>query len=99
MTKQLLVVIRTRGPSWQSTRPIEGQADWAGHATFMDALANEGFVLLAGPLEETSQALLVVRAGSSSEVHARLAADPWTINGLLQTTLVTPWTLRLGSLG
>jgi len=47
---QLFAVIRTRGPAWQESRPLEGQADWSGHASFMNSLAKEGFVILGGPL-------------------------------------------------
>jgi len=92
-------VIRTRGPAWQPSQPLEGQPDWGGHATFMNALAKEGFVLLGGPLEGTSDVLLIVRAASPDGVRARLEADPWTANDLLRITRITPWTLRLGSLG
>ena len=95
---QLFVTIRTRGPAWESSRPLEGQADWAAHASFMNALANEGFVLLGGPLEGTSDVVLVIRATTSDEVRSRLAEDPWAARDLLRVTLVAPWTLRLGSL-
>jgi hypothetical protein len=87
--QQLFMVIRTRGPAWQDSRSLEGQADWAGHASFMNALAADGFVILGGPLEETSEVL---------EIRARLAEDPWARNDLLRVTRVVPWTLRLGSL-
>jgi hypothetical protein len=36
---------------------------------------------------------------SESEVNERLASDPWTINGLLVTKQISPWQLRLGTLG
>src|SRR5262245_5392618 len=39
----LFVVIRPRGEAWQPGLPLEGQTDWAGHASFMDALAEKGF--------------------------------------------------------
>jgi hypothetical protein len=73
---QLFAVVRTRGPAWQEARPLEGQADWAGHASFMNSLENEGFVILGGPLEGTSDTLLVVSAKSPDEVRSRLAKDP-----------------------
>ena len=95
---QLFAVIRTRGPAWQESRPLEDQADWRLHASFMNALAREGFVMLGGPLEGTSDVLLVVEATSSEEVRSRLTEDPWAGNGLLSITRVAPWTLRLGSL-
>ena len=96
--RQLFAVIRTRGPAWQDGRPLESQADWAGHASFMNALAKEGFVILGGPLEGTADVLLVVRAATADEARARLAGDPWTRNDLLRIGRIAPWTLRLGSL-
>ena len=96
--QQLFAVIRTRGPAWRDSQTLEGQADWGAHASFMNALAKEGFVVLGGPLEGTADVLLIARAGSPDEIRARLAADPWAQNNLLSVTRVVPWTLRLGSL-
>jgi len=87
-----------RSVGWQEPRPLESQADWGPLASFMSALAKEGFVIPGGPLEGTSDVLLVVRARTPSDVRARLAEDPWSGKGLLRVTRVAPWTLRLGSL-
>jgi hypothetical protein len=97
--KRLFAVIRTRGGAWIASHPLEGQEDWKGHAGFMNALAKEGFVVLGGPLEGTPDVLLVIRAGGPDEIHARLAADPWSRSDLLRVDRVIPWNLRLGSLG
>jgi uncharacterized protein YciI len=91
-------VLRSRGPAWDDSKPLEGQVDWAGHAAFMDKLFEQGFAALVGPLEGTRDALLILRASSESEIVERLAADPWTTNGLLVTKQISPWQLRLGSL-
>jgi uncharacterized protein YciI len=96
--KPLFAVIRSRGPAWNPSCPLEGQQDWDAHAAFMNALEKEGFVVLGGPLEGTSEVLLIIRGESPDEVIDRLAADPWARNGLLRLNQVTPWTLRLGSL-
>jgi uncharacterized protein YciI len=93
------VVVRSRGPAWDDSKPLEGQADWTAHAAFMDGLFAEGFAALVGPLEGTRDALLVLRAASEGEIAERLAADPWSQSGLLVTRQISPWTLRLGSLG
>jgi hypothetical protein len=95
---QLFVVVRTRGPVWHDAEALEGQPDWAAHASFMNGLAREGFVVLGGPLEGTRDVVLVVRAASADEVHARLAEDPWSRSDQLRIARVAPWTLRLGSL-
>ena len=95
----MFAVIRTRGPNWNDAVPMEGQADWRLHADQMNAMVADGFMLLGGPLVGTRDVLLVVRAADEAEVEARFGADCWTINGLLRTLQVTPWWLRLGSLG
>ena len=98
MTEHAFVVLRSRGPAWDDAKPLEGQAEWPAHAAFMDALFEDGFAALVGPLEGTRDALLVLRASSAGEVSERLAADPWSRNGMLVTTQVSPWQIRLGSI-
>ena len=94
---RLFAVFRSRGPAYDDTRPLDGQQDWRAHADFMNGLLRDGFVVLGGPLEDTPDVLLIVRAESVEEIQARLAADPWS-GDLLRVTRVTPWTLRLGAL-
>ena len=94
----LFAVVRTRGPAWQPSLPLESQLDWPAHARFMDALATEGFILLGGPLDGTPDVLLIFRAASSEEIVDRLEDDPWTASDMLRIIRVSPWTLRLGSL-
>ena len=96
--KRLFAVIRTRGDAWDVSQPLESQAEWLSHAAFMNSLQQEGFVVLGGPLEGTSDVLLVVRAETPDEIMERLSADPWTGMDLLRASRVAPWTLRLGSL-
>ena len=93
----LYAVWRRRSGDWQEDRPLEEQAEWAEHAAFMMAGAADGFVVLAGPVDEAG-ALIVARAESAEAVQARLAQDPWTISGLLVTEGVGRWKLRIGSL-
>lgn len=95
---KLFAVIRTRGAAWRASSPLEGQEAWGGHAAFMNALEKEGFVALGGPLDGTSDVLLIVRANAPEEIGDRLQADPWTRLDLLRTTRIAPWTLRLGAL-
>jgi uncharacterized protein YciI len=77
---------------------MEEQVDWPSHASFVEGLAEGGFLVLVGPLEGTRDALLVVRAAGPSEIESRPGADPWTANGLLVTKQVAPWQIRIGSL-
>jgi hypothetical protein len=65
----IFAVVRSRGPAWDDSKPLEGQAEWPSHAAFMDALFEEGFAALVGPLEGTRDALLVLRASSVDEIE------------------------------
>jgi len=93
----LFAVIETRGPAYRHEAPMEEQNAWRAHADFMNALVDEGFALLGGPLDEPD-VLLIVCAGSAEEIRTRLSADPWHQTGLLTIKSISPWTLRLGTL-
>ena len=89
------VVIRERGPAWLRSHPMDEQPGWREHAAFMNQLAEEGFVALGGPLGERERVLLIVRAETQAAVHARLAADPWSVTGLLRIASIEPWEILL----
>lgn len=66
----------------------------------MDALADEGFILLGGPLGDEDGArrvLHVVSAEDRDVVERRFAEDPWT-PARLRTLSIEPWTILLGKL-
>lgn len=75
------------------------QDGWDEHARFMDALVEDGFILLGGPLEGDRDVLHIVDAPSQEAVHARLAEDNWTANGMLATVSVERWTVLLDGRG
>lgn len=97
----LFAMIRKGGPAWDGRRPLREQDKWDEHAEFMDALFEEGFVVLAGPLGAGSpehRVLLVFDADSEGGIEARLDADPWTPMGMLETVSVERWHVLLGDL-
>ena len=93
-------VIREAGPGW-SDGGIAGQPAVNDHAGFMNALADEGFVLFAGPLAGTEsrrlRALLIVDAETEDEIRRRLADDPWVHTDRLVITSIEPWNLIVGA--
>ena len=95
---QLFAVIRSQGAAWRDDRAMEDQGEWAAHAAFMNGLVKDGFVVLGGPLEGTTDILLAVRAASPEDITERLAADPWSGMDLLRLVRIAPWTLRMGAL-
>jgi uncharacterized protein YciI len=89
------VVRRERGGPWDWSRDMREQDGWDEHARFMDALVEEGFIVLGGPLEGDRDVLHVVEAPSKEAIHERLAEDNWERNGMLRTTSIEGWTLLL----
>ena len=43
-------MIRKGGPAWDNSRPLREQDEWDEHASFMDGLFDERFLVAAGPL-------------------------------------------------
>lgn len=46
------LIEQAKGPGWDHSRGRREQPGWSEHAAFMDALAEEGFVVLGGPIGE-----------------------------------------------
>jgi uncharacterized protein YciI len=97
----LFAVTREAGPSWIDGRGAFEQPDVNDHGAFMGGLAEDGFVLFAGPLAGTEagriRVLLIAEADSAADVHQRLADDPWERTDRVVTTSVEPWLLLVGA--
>ena len=89
------VVTRVAGPAWDAARGMREQERWDDHAAFMDGLAEEGWIVLGGPLGDGSRFMHVVDAAGEDEVEARFAGDPWP-EDMLRLASVEPWEIVLG---
>jgi len=85
--------------NWESSRGMREQDEWDAHARFMDALVDEGFVVLGGPVGDGARVLMAVSAENEQAVEARLAEDPWRRMGLLRTATIEPWEILLDGRG
>ena len=97
----LFAVTREAGPGWTEGKGAFEQPAVDEHAIFMGNLADEGFVLFAGPLagseHDRIRVLLIADAASEADVHQRLADDPWARTQQVATTSVEPWNLLVGA--
>lgn len=84
-----------RGGPWDWSRGLREQDGFEEHARFMDALVDEGFIVLGGPLEGGREVLHAISASSEEDVRTRLAEDNWAQNGMLTVKSVEPWTVLL----
>jgi uncharacterized protein YciI len=92
--RRYFVVIRKPGRAWDASRSMREQEGWEVHAAFMDALAEEDFIVLGGPLGDDDRALHVIDAGNEREIEERLAEDPWS-GHMLEIASIEPWTILL----
>jgi uncharacterized protein YciI len=84
-----------RGGPWDWSRDLREQDGFDEHARFMDALVEQGFILLEGPLAGERAILHAVSAPSEAAVRERLEQDNWHRNGMLTITSIEPWTILL----
>ena len=94
------LVRRAHGPAWDDSRARREQDGWDEHAAFMDALVEEGVVVLGGPIGEGDGhgAMVVFDLDSEAEVRARLGDDPWG-EDMLVTESIEPWSVWLRRAG
>ena len=89
-----LVLRRRSGPEWDPSRALEEQSDWPAHASFMDGLVDDGFIVLGGPLADEHRTVHVVEAESEDAVRTTFARDPWS-GTHLEVGSIDSWTIRL----
>jgi uncharacterized protein YciI len=89
------VLTTVHGPNWDPSRYIREQDAWTEHAAFMDALVDDDFVIMGGPLGDGARAMLVIEAENEQEIESRLSQDPWASMDLLRIGSIEPWTVWL----
>jgi uncharacterized protein YciI len=94
-------ITREAGPGWTDGKGTFEQAGVNDHAAFMNALADEGFVLFGGPLagseHERIRVLLIVDASNEAEIRSRLRDDPWELAQRLVTVGIEAWNIFVGA--
>ena len=86
---------RGRRPQLGRVRPRREQDGWDAHAAFMDALVDDGVVVLGGPIGDGERSCSSSRRRTRREVEARFAPDPWLPAGILEIAAIERWTIWL----
>ena len=93
-------VTREAGPRWSDGKGAFEQPAADDHGAFMNQLADEAVIVLAGPLggseADRIRVLLIADADDEAEIRRRLADDPWERTQQLLTVNVEPWMLMVG---
>lgn len=81
------VILGKDGPEGAKKRPLYRPA----HLQRLEAWAQQGKIILAGPLADQTGSLIVVEAQSLEEVRAFANEDPYTIHGVFQEITIHPF--------
>ena len=92
----LRAVTLGHGSAWDHSQPIERQQLWPEHAAFMDALVDDGLIVLGGPIGDGDHVLLIFDA-TPDDIRSCLSRDPWHERDMLCIEKIEPWEIRLDS--
>ncbi len=81
------VILGKDGPEGAQKRPLYREA----HLKRLEAWAQQGKVILAGPLTDKIGSLIVVEADSLEEVQAFAKDDPYTLHGVFHEVTIHPF--------
>lgn len=98
MRRQRVVVRVKAGPAWADGGPPEAQPGWDEHATFVDALVDEGTIVMGGPLSDYSGSIVILEGITREEGLALMNRDPFVQNGVFIVEDVADWTVYVDSL-
>ncbi len=85
------LVISRAGANRDLSKGSREQPYWDEHEPFIDALVDEGFILVGGPLVDEGGAALVVLAEDEAAVREKLGNDPWYQRGVLRLESIARW--------
>lgn len=96
MKKTFMAIIQ-HAEAWDDSKPPQEQDGFADHAAFMHRLEVDGFIAMAGLLQDTFDVLFILLADSEKEVRERMAQDPWQQEGRTKLTRVEEAQFRIGA--
>lgn len=95
--KKAFMAIVERAEGWDQAKPPQDQDGFGAHAAYMHGLEDEGFIAMAGLLQDTFDVLFVLRADSAEEVRERMAQDPWQQDRHTRLARVEEAQFRIGA--
>ncbi|HEX4950263.1 MAG TPA: YciI family protein [Blastocatellia bacterium] len=94
MTKAIAVFLQ-RGAQWNPEKSVREQAYWDEHAQFMDALFDEGKLILGGPFNDNSGSMVILAVECVEAARAIFQYDPWAHHDILHTSEIKEWVIFL----
>lgn len=81
------VILGYDGPEGEAKRKIHRPA----HLANLEPLAQQGRVILAGPLTDKTGSLMVLEFDSQTEAEQFASQDPYMVNGVFERVEIHPF--------
>lgn len=89
--KKTFVIFFAPGTAWIAGKTSREQPYWTEHAAFMDALLEDGIVIMGGPFADYSSIMIVLEASDENEVRNLFERDPFVARGIFRLSSVHEW--------
>ena len=93
--KKTFVIIFTPGTNWIAGKTSREQPYWTEHAAFMDALFEDGIVIMGGPFADYSSILIILEASDETGVRDLFKRDPFVVHGIFHVSSINEWLVFL----
>ncbi|HEY4388041.1 MAG TPA: YciI family protein [Ktedonobacteraceae bacterium] len=93
--KNTFVILWAPGTAWIPGKTVREQPYWTEHATFMDALFENGMVVMGGPFADATGSLVIVEAENEQDVADLFARDPFVEHDIFALNRLKQWLLFL----
>ena len=93
--KKIYVIFFSPATAWITGKTSREQPYWTEHAAFMDALFEDGIVIMGGPFADYSSIVVIIEASDDNEARDLFRRDPFILQGILHLSSVHEWLVFL----
>jgi len=96
--RERVIVRFVAGPAWEHGGPIREQPGWDAHAEFIDALVENGTMVMGGPFGDNLGSMILLEGVDGAEARRLVADDPFIENGVFVLDEIREWTIFVDEL-
>ena len=93
--KKTFAIFFTPGANWIAGKTSREQPYWPEHAAFMDALFEDGIVVMGGPFADYSSIMVIIETSGENAVRELFEHDPFIVHGIFHLDSIHEWLVFL----
>jgi uncharacterized protein YciI len=96
--RQRVIVRFVAGPAWERGEPVREQPGWDAHAEWVDALVEQGTMVMGGPFTDNLGTMILLEGVDEADAARLVATDPFIHNGVFVLDEIREWTIFVDEL-